>query len=112
MIITLCAPRFDVLASIVLDVDAFDMGEERIHSTSNALAGDVILQDVGTRIVASVSIVIRTGSRALYDDLQAIIANHPTLEMSHPDGRFTIAPTSAKTSNATIIIAALVVGRV
>jgi len=112
MIITLCAPRFDPAASIFLDVDQFDMSEQRINNASNALAGEVIVQDIGTRIVTNITINVRYGTKVIYDAIQYLVANHPTLELSHPSGRFIIAPISSLNVGGGINISALVVSRV
>jgi len=110
MMISLASPLFDVSASMFVDVDDFKVGKERIHKTSAALAGSIELQDTGMRMQSSLSIVVRDGNPALYNALQYMVANHPTLNMQHPDGAFIIAPSSAKVSGNRITLAALVVG--
>jgi len=112
MRISLASPRYDVAASFFVDVDDFQMGKERIHKTSAALAGSIELQDTGMRIQSTLSIIVRNADAALYASLQYLVANHPTLNMQHPDGGFVIAPTSAKLAGNAITLNALVVGNV
>jgi len=112
MIISLSSPRFDPLASKFLHVASFDIGNERIHKTSAALAGTIELQDTGIRMQASISIIVMNADLHLYSELQYIVSNHPDMHMSHKDGMFIIAPSSAKISGNTILLNALVVGNV
>ena len=112
MIISLASPRFDPASSIFIDVEDFKIGTERIHKTSAALAGSIELQDTGTRIQSTISIIVRNATASLESVLQYLVANHPVLNISHPDGYFQVAPSSAKLSGNTITLTALVVGRV
>lgn len=110
--ISLASPRFDPASSIFLDVDDFKIGTERIHKTSAALAGSIELQDTGTRIQSTITITVRNATKSIDDALQYIVGNHPVVNISHPDGYFQVAPSSAKLSGNTIALNALVVGRV
>jgi len=112
MIISISSPRFDPAASIILDVDEFKIGTERIHKTSAALAGSIELQDAGIRIQSTLSIIVKHATEPLYSKLQYVVSNHPVMNISHPNGYFQIAPSSATLSKNTIILNALVVGRV
>jgi len=111
MIISLASPRFDPMASMFLYVEDFRIGKERIHKTSAALAGSIELQDTGIRMQSAISIIIKNADDALYKSMQYLTENHPILNVSHPDGLYKIAPSSAKiTSGGTVTLNALVVG--